>query len=59
MGMYILTKGQRLEWHMYFLNDQIDNNGLFDYIYLGKLCNLNEHDKWSLVKWNIYSRWPI
>jgi hypothetical protein len=30
MNMYILTKGQRFEWHMYFFIDQLDYNGLFD-----------------------------
>jgi hypothetical protein len=34
MDMYILTKGHGLEWHMYFLIDQLDYNGLFDYIYI-------------------------
>jgi hypothetical protein len=29
MDMYILIKGQRLEWHMYFLIDQLDYNDLF------------------------------
>jgi hypothetical protein len=30
MNIYILTKGQGLEWHMYFLADQFDYIGLFD-----------------------------
>jgi hypothetical protein len=30
MDMYILTKSQGLEWHMYLLTDQLDYNGLFD-----------------------------
>jgi len=29
MDMYILTKGQRFEWHMYFLTDQLDYSDLF------------------------------
>jgi hypothetical protein len=29
MGMYILTKGQKLEWHMYLLINQLDYSGLF------------------------------
>jgi len=53
MDMYILTKGQRLEWHMYFLINQLNYNGLFDYIHLIKLYNFNQNDQWSLIKWNI------
>jgi hypothetical protein len=30
--MYILIKGQGLEWHMYVLTNQFDYSGLFDYI---------------------------
>jgi len=30
MDMYILTKGQGLEWHMYLLIDQFDYNDSFD-----------------------------
>jgi len=30
MDMYILIKGQGLEWHTYVLIDQFDYNGLFD-----------------------------
>jgi hypothetical protein len=30
MDMYILTKGQGLEWHIYLLTDQFNYNGLFD-----------------------------
>jgi hypothetical protein len=30
MDMYILTKGQGLEWHVYLLIDQLDINDLFD-----------------------------
>jgi hypothetical protein len=29
VDMYILTKGQKLEWHMYFLTNQHKYNGLF------------------------------
>jgi hypothetical protein len=53
MDMYILTKGQGLEWHMYFLIDQLEYNGLFDYIHIIKLYNFNQNDQWSLIKWNI------
>jgi hypothetical protein len=28
MNIYILTKGQWLEWHMYFFIDQLDYNDL-------------------------------
>jgi hypothetical protein len=30
MDMYVLTKGQGLEWHMYLLTDQFNYNGSFD-----------------------------
>jgi hypothetical protein len=30
MNMYILIKGQSLEWHTYLLNDQLDYSGLLD-----------------------------
>jgi len=30
MDMYILTKGQGLEWDVYLLIDQLDYNDLFD-----------------------------
>jgi len=30
MDMYILTKGQKLEWHMYFFINQLDYSDLFD-----------------------------
>jgi hypothetical protein len=30
MDMYIFTKGQGLEWHMYVLIDQFNYSGLFD-----------------------------
>jgi hypothetical protein len=30
MDMYILTKGQRFEWHVYVLTNQFEYNGLFD-----------------------------
>jgi hypothetical protein len=30
MDMYILTKGHKLEWHMYVLIKQFDYSGLFD-----------------------------
>jgi hypothetical protein len=33
MDMYILIKGQRLEWHMYFLINQLKYNGLFIWLY--------------------------
>jgi hypothetical protein len=29
MDMYIVTKGQGLEWHMYLLTDQLDYSGSF------------------------------
>jgi hypothetical protein len=29
IDMYILTKGQGLEWHMYFLTNQLDYSDLF------------------------------
>jgi hypothetical protein len=29
MYMYILTKGQELEWHMYLLIDQLNYSGSF------------------------------
>jgi hypothetical protein len=51
--MYILIKGQGLEWHMYFLTNQLDYNGLFDYIHIVKLCNFSQNGQWFLVKWNI------
>jgi hypothetical protein len=41
MDMYILTKGQRFEWHIYLLIDQFYNSDLFDYIHIVKLYNLN------------------
>ncbi len=40
--MYILTKGQRLEWHVYFLTNQLDYNDLLDYIHLINLYNLGQ-----------------
>jgi len=30
MNIYILTKGQELEWHMYLLIDQLNYSGSFD-----------------------------
>jgi hypothetical protein len=36
MDTYILTKDQRLEWHMYVLIDQFEYNGLFDLIHIVK-----------------------
>jgi hypothetical protein len=30
MDMYILTKGQEFEWHIYLLIDQLNYSGLFD-----------------------------
>jgi hypothetical protein len=30
MDMYILTKGQRFEWHRYLLTNQLDYSGSFD-----------------------------
>jgi hypothetical protein len=30
MDLYILIKGQGLEWHMYCFTNQLDYNGLFD-----------------------------
>jgi hypothetical protein len=48
--MYILTKGQRLEWHMYLLTDQFDQSGLFDQI---NGNNLKTSKKWKLQgSWN-------
>jgi hypothetical protein len=44
MDMYILTKGQGLEWHMYCLTDQ------FDYMHTFKLYNFNQDDQWFVVK---------
>jgi hypothetical protein len=44
MDMYILTKGQGLEWHMYFLIDQLEYSGLFYYIHIIKLYNFSQND---------------
>jgi hypothetical protein len=30
MNMFILTKGQGLEWHMYFFSNELYYIGLFD-----------------------------
>jgi hypothetical protein len=30
MDMYILNKGQRFEWNMYLLTNQLDYNGSFE-----------------------------
>jgi hypothetical protein len=30
MDMYIVIKSQGLEWQIYFLNNQLDYNDLFD-----------------------------
>ncbi len=46
--MYILTKGQRLDVHMYLLTNQFDYSGL-----LVELYNLSQNDQWFLVKLNI------
>jgi hypothetical protein len=46
MDMYILVKGQSLNYvHTYFLTNQLDHNGLFDWIHIKKLYNLNENDQ--------------
>jgi len=45
MDMYILIKGQRFEWHMYLLINQLDYCGLFDYIHIVKLYNLSQNDQ--------------
>jgi hypothetical protein len=41
--MYILTKGQRFEWHMYVLTNQFNYNDLFDWIHIIKLYNLSQN----------------
>jgi hypothetical protein len=51
MDIYILIKGEGLEWHMYFLNDQLDHSDLFDYIHLVKFYNFNQNGQWSLIEW--------
>jgi len=53
--MYILIKGQGLEWHMYFFTNQLDYNYLFIYlfIWLMKLYNINQNGQWFLIKWNM------
>jgi hypothetical protein len=53
MDMYILTKGQGLEWHIYLLTDHLDYSGSFDYIHIAKLYNLSQNGQWSLVKLNM------
>jgi hypothetical protein len=51
MDMYILTKGQRLEWYMYLLINQLDYGGSFDYyIHIVKLYNMTQNDQWFLIK---------
>jgi len=36
-----------------FLIDQLNYNGLFDYIHIVKLYNLSQNGKWFLIKLNI------
>jgi hypothetical protein len=43
MDMYILIKGQGLEWHMYVLIYQFDYIDLFDYIHIIKSYNLSQN----------------
>jgi hypothetical protein len=42
MGMFILTRDQGLEWHVYLLAIQFDYNDLFDYSQMRHLVNLNK-----------------
>jgi hypothetical protein len=52
--MYILIEGQKFDWHMYFLTDQLDYTGLFKYIHIVKLYNLNQNDLQCLLDWTFY-----
>ncbi len=56
VDMYILTRGPRLEWHMYLMNGELDLNDLFDYVSTwtcSQVGQKNEHfgqnGQWLLI----------
>jgi hypothetical protein len=53
MGMYIFIRGMRIEWHVYFLTNELDYNDLFDYLsnwtssqVKQKIDHLGQNDQW-------------
>jgi hypothetical protein len=53
MRMYILTKSLKVEWHVYFLTSEFDNDDLFEY-WLNWLSNQVEPKTNHLNK-----KWPM